>query len=111
MRTAFGALWRRIAAALSLLRLWGAVWAGEFVTYYHNDVAGSPVAATDARGYYIWRASYEPYGKRIQNDAGSAAATNPTDIDTDKDGVSDATDAHPTFNPTIILIIEMLLNG
>src|SRR5882724_1116343 len=48
--------------------------AGESVTYYHNDLAGSPVAATDARGYIMWRASYEPYGTRRQSNADFAAS-------------------------------------
>jgi RHS repeat-associated protein len=56
-----------------LLVLLALVWtnfanAGELVTYYHNDIAGSPVAATDARGYLMWRTGYEPFGQRIQND-------------------------------------------
>jgi len=51
-----------------------AAFAGESVTYYHNDLAGSPVAATDARGYIMWRASYEPYGTRRQSNADFAAS-------------------------------------
>jgi RHS repeat-associated protein len=37
------------------------------VTYYHNDIAGSPVVATDAAGQVIWRESYRPYGERLTN--------------------------------------------
>lgn len=69
-----GLVWQRIAAALLLSCLWGTALAGELITYYHNDVAGSPIAATDEKGYYIWRTSYEPYGQRIQNDAEYAAS-------------------------------------
>ena len=55
---------------LALLALaGGAAWAGEQVTYYHDDLAGSPLAATDARGYIMWRSTYEPYGHRIQGSA------------------------------------------
>lgn len=68
------ALCRVLIASLALGGLWGTALAGELVTYYHNDVAGSPIAATDAKGYYIWRTSYEPYGQRIQNDAEYAAS-------------------------------------
>jgi RHS repeat-associated protein len=34
------------------------------VTYYHNDLSGSPVAATNAAGQVIWRETYRPYGER-----------------------------------------------
>src|SRR5215831_248189 len=40
--------------------------AGELITYYHNDLQGSPIAATDSRGYVMWRSTYEPYGEKIQ---------------------------------------------
>lgn len=33
--------------------------------YFHNDVTGSPVAATDEGGNLLWRESYRPYGERI----------------------------------------------
>ena len=42
-------------------------------TYYHNDLLGSPVAATDASGHVIWRESYRPYGERLTNDPASTA--------------------------------------
>lgn len=35
------------------------------VVYYHNDVSGSPLAATDETGNLLWRESYRPYGDRI----------------------------------------------
>ncbi|MCY1288227.1 RHS repeat-associated core domain protein [compost metagenome] len=35
-----------------------------FVTYYHNDLLGSPVAATDEWGNILWREHYRPYGER-----------------------------------------------
>ena len=38
--------------------------AASTITYYHNDLLGSPVAATDASGHVIWRESYRPYGER-----------------------------------------------
>ena len=37
---------------------------------------GSPVAATDERGYIKWRATYEPYGERIQTSNDAAASAN-----------------------------------
>jgi RHS repeat-associated protein len=37
------------------------------VTYFHNDLAGFPVAASDSSGTIIWRESYRPYGERLTN--------------------------------------------
>ena len=42
------------------------------VTYFHNDVAGSPVAATNEVGAVIWRESYRPYGERRINSASAS---------------------------------------
>jgi len=39
------------------------------VTYFHNDIAGSPVAATNEAGTVIWRESFWPYGERRVNSA------------------------------------------
>ncbi len=54
---------------LALLSL--AASAGTTITYYHNDLLGSPVAATDASGHVIWRESYRPYGERLTHDPAS----------------------------------------
>ncbi|WP_251962127.1 RHS repeat-associated core domain-containing protein [Pseudomonas sp. Marseille-Q5299] len=35
------------------------------VTYYHNDISGSPIAATDAAGNLKWKESYKPYGDKL----------------------------------------------
>ena len=43
------------------------------VTYYHNDVLGSPVVATDATGAVVWKETYRPYGQAYLNS--SAAST------------------------------------
>ena len=48
------------------------VMAAESVTYYHNDVAGTPVLATDASGNLLWKESYLPYGKKQTNAVASA---------------------------------------
>lgn len=41
-------------------------------TYYHNDILGSPVAATDQDGDLLWREEYKPYGERILNEQEAA---------------------------------------
>ncbi len=59
-------------AALLIALLSGALAnAATTITYYHNDLLGSPVAATDASGHVIWRESYRPYGERLTNDPAS----------------------------------------
>jgi len=32
------------------------------VTYYHNDILGSPVVATDGAGAVLWKETYRPFG-------------------------------------------------
>lgn len=46
--------------------------AADKVVYFHNDVSGSPVGATDAIGNVLWKENYRPYGERVAN---SSAAT------------------------------------
>ncbi|MCU7843179.1 MAG: RHS domain-containing protein [Candidatus Thiodiazotropha sp. (ex Monitilora ramsayi)] len=58
--------------------LYGLVWlllivstnihAQSLVTYYHTDVLGSPIAATDDHGNDLWSERYQPYGERIDNE-------------------------------------------
>jgi RHS repeat-associated protein len=45
----------------------GQAQAGETITYIHADIAGSPIAATNAAGNLLWKESYRPYGARSQN--------------------------------------------
>ncbi|MCU7829556.1 MAG: RHS domain-containing protein [Candidatus Thiodiazotropha sp. (ex Myrtea sp. 'scaly one' KF741663)] len=42
--------------------------AQSLVTYYHTDVLGSPIAATDEHGNDLWNERYQPYGERIDKD-------------------------------------------
>ncbi|MGP1683577.1 MAG: polymorphic toxin type 50 domain-containing protein, partial [Giesbergeria sp.] len=34
------------------------------VTYFHNDIAGTPQLATNASGALVWKENYLPYGQR-----------------------------------------------
>lgn len=45
--------------------------AGETITFLHNDVAGSPIAATDELGNTLWKESYRPYGWRYRWESAS----------------------------------------
>lgn len=46
-------------------------WArADVVTYFHNDISGTPMAATDAAGNLLWKEAYRPYGERLLNPAG-----------------------------------------
>lgn len=47
--------------------------AASTITYYHNDLAGSPMLATDENRQVIWRETYRPYGDRLNNSAAAAS--------------------------------------
>ncbi|MBU2706672.1 RHS domain-containing protein [Zooshikella marina] len=42
--------------------------AAEIITYYHNDLTGTPVAASDESGNLLWREEYTPYGEQLTQD-------------------------------------------
>jgi len=42
------------------------------VTYYHNDLLGSPVMATNDLGEVLWKEDYRPYGERLEKDLEAA---------------------------------------
>ena len=46
--------------------------ATETIIYLHNDISGSPQAATDASGNLLWKESYTPYGERTVNSPASS---------------------------------------
>jgi RHS repeat-associated protein len=46
---------------------------GETITYLHNDLAGSPLAATDTTGNIVWKEYYRPYGERLNIQAESTS--------------------------------------
>nr|WP_259639738.1 RHS repeat-associated core domain-containing protein [Pseudomonas syringae group genomosp. 3] len=39
------------------------------VTYFHNDISGSPLAATDGSGNLLWKENYKPYGEKLSQAA------------------------------------------
>ena len=39
----------------------------EKITFYHYDLLGSPVAATNEKGEVLWREEYSPYGNKLLN--------------------------------------------
>jgi RHS repeat-associated protein len=61
------------AAALALLGLMpGLATATDETIHFHNDPSGTPMAATDSNGNLIWKASYQPYGKELDQAAAGA---------------------------------------
>lgn len=42
------------------------------ITYFHNDIVGSPIAASNASSNVIWREAFRPYGERLQMEPPSA---------------------------------------
>jgi RHS repeat-associated protein len=45
-------------------------------TYFHNDISGSPMVATDAAGNVVWKESYRTYGDKLRNEPSSRNSTN-----------------------------------
>jgi RHS repeat-associated protein len=39
--------------------------AEDTITYFHNDLSGSPIVATNAAGNVVWKENYRPYGERL----------------------------------------------
>jgi RHS repeat-associated protein len=46
------------------------------VTYFHNDISGSPMLATDAAGNVVWKEGYKPYGEKTRNEVPSRDGKN-----------------------------------
>lgn len=49
----------------------GVASASETITYFHNDISGSPAVATDASGSVVWKENYRPYGDKLNNQSAS----------------------------------------
>jgi RHS repeat-associated protein len=43
----------------------------DVITYYHNDLVGSPRVATNASGQIVWTQSYSPHGERLNGQLAS----------------------------------------
>jgi RHS repeat-associated protein len=50
--------------------------AGATATYFHNDISGSPMLATDAAGNVVWKESYRPYGQKLRDEPASRDGKN-----------------------------------
>jgi len=61
-----------VVTAASLLLSPVTAQATETIIYLHNDISGSPQAATDASGNLLWKESYTPYGERTVNSPASS---------------------------------------
>ena len=61
-------------ASFSLAGLLGNVdaKAADIITYYHNDISGTPLLATDAAGNVLWKENYQPYGDKLNKQPASA---------------------------------------
>jgi RHS repeat-associated protein len=66
----FKTTWRYL---LSIAASLACTLASAGTVYYHNDIAGSPIAATSETGAVLWRESYRPYGERLTNAPASEA--------------------------------------
>ncbi|WP_420232920.1 RHS repeat domain-containing protein [Pseudomonas sp. ABY48] len=62
---------KRLGVGLLALMLNSAAIA-DTVTYFHNDISGSPMAATDAAGNLLWKENYKPYGEKLNRSAPSS---------------------------------------
>ncbi len=56
-----------LLVALTILSAAGTSSAVETITYFHNDIAGTPILATDAAGAVLWKENYRPYGDKLNN--------------------------------------------
>jgi RHS repeat-associated protein len=59
-------LLRHVITAAAFFLASASALAASTVTYFHNDLTGSPVAATNEAGAVIWREGYRPFGERLQ---------------------------------------------
>lgn len=60
----------------------------EQITFYHNDAAGSPIAATDGSGNLLWDQAYDAWGVPIPSPSGDPRSFTGASRDSDT-GLSD----------------------
>ncbi|MCP4494114.1 MAG: hypothetical protein GY820_43450 [Gammaproteobacteria bacterium] len=77
--------WRAILLIATLL-ISSQSLAVQTITFYHNDVLGSPVAATDENGNICWREDYQPYGEKLENNDGHEPSTEGCGLDDNQRG-------------------------
>ena len=56
-----------VAASIPNTFIGALQWGATNTTYYHVNLAGSPVAATDGNAAVLWRETYKPYGEQTIN--------------------------------------------
>ncbi|CAN7409186.1 RHS repeat-associated core domain-containing protein [Acidovorax sp. LjRoot117] len=71
MRTSVYRFVARLALLLTLTVGTLGTASAQTVTYFHNDIAGTPMLATDAAGAVVWKENYLPYGYRQVADPAS----------------------------------------
>lgn len=59
--------------ALLLLIALAPARAEELISFFHNDVAGTPLMATDSGGNLLWKENYLPFGVSLNNQPASQA--------------------------------------
>ncbi|WP_434702528.1 RHS repeat-associated core domain-containing protein [Pseudomonas sp. Z1-12] len=65
-------LGKKLGVGLLALML-NTVTIADTITYFHNDISGSPMAATDAAGNLLWKENYKPYGDKLNRSAPSSS--------------------------------------
>ena len=69
-------LLKHIGGLIGAVLLWVGLSTGsasaQTITYFHNDISGSPMLATDASGEVLWKENYRPYGDKLNRQAASS---------------------------------------
>lgn len=73
MRTSVYRLVARLVLLLTLVAGTTGTAFAQTVTYFHNDIAGTPQVATNAAGAVVWKENYLPYGYRQVADPASSS--------------------------------------
>ena len=60
-----------LCLSLTINLIVGSVHAADEITYYHNDVSGTPLVSTNSAGEVLWKENYQPYGDKLNNQPSS----------------------------------------